>query len=159
MPLVAYITFRLGNEHFALPVAQVREVLDQEDITPLPLSPHALLGIVNVRESAVPVVDLRRRFGMPPSTPGRQARILVMEFVLGESTCVLGGLADAVQEVIELDSTEIKPSPGLGSPWQASLVDGITLREGRFILLLRTETLFSSDELRALGNHSLLGAP
>ena len=106
--------------------------------------------MVNVRGSAIPVIDLRRRFGLPPSSPGRQARILVMEFTAGDSTCVLGGLADAVQEVLELDSTEIGPAPGSGSPWKADLVDGITLREGRFLLLLRTEALFSSEELRTL---------
>lgn len=159
MPLAAYITFRLGAEHFALPVTHVREVLDQEEITPLPLAPEALLGVVNVRDSAVPVIDLRRRFGLPATAPGRQARILVMEFALAEGTCVLGGLADAVQEVIELDSSEIRPAPGAGSPWKAGLVEGITLREGHFILLLHTETLFSSDELRTLGAHAREGAP
>ncbi|HEY6876910.1 MAG TPA: chemotaxis protein CheW, partial [Polyangiales bacterium] len=98
-----YITFRLGGETFAIPVAHVREVLDLTDITRVPTSPHYMRGVVNVRGSAIPVVDLRIKFGLPPAIDDVNTRILVLELELEGERAVVGALADSVHDVIELD--------------------------------------------------------
>ena len=91
----SYITFRLGEELFALDVAHVREVLDLTPVTKLPLAPAHLRGVVNVRGTAIPVVDLRSKFGLPRVADTVNSRIIVVEIVVDGENCILGGLADA----------------------------------------------------------------
>src|ERR1022692_4657740 len=97
-----YITFKLGNELFAINVAQVREVLEVSTITRVPTAPDYMRGVVNVRGKAIPVVDLRVRFGLPIANDSVSTRVIVMELQLDGETTVLGGIADSVHEVIEL---------------------------------------------------------
>lgn len=154
----SYITFRLGRETFAIDVAHVREVLDMEEVTPLPRAPEHVLGIVNVRGGAIPIVDLRAHFGMAQSETTLQSRILVLEFPEVAPGSVVGGLADAVLEVIELDPADIAPPPVVGQNWSSELIEAVTLREGRFIMLLKVANLFTAPELGRLASTPLLSA-
>jgi chemotaxis signal transduction protein len=113
-----YITFRLGNELFAVDVASVREVLDLTQITHVPTAPPYMRGVVNVRGSAIPVVDLRQKFGLPVANDTSIHRILVLELSIDGEQAVLGGIADSVHEVIELEparSPRRPPSPCAGA--------------------------------------------
>src|ERR1035438_8033383 len=98
-----YMTFKLGDELFAIDVARVREVLEVPPITKVPTAPEYMRGVVNVRGQATPVVDLRLRFGLPPDSDTVHTRIIVMELELDGEATVLGGVGDSVHEVIELD--------------------------------------------------------
>ena len=98
-----YMTFKLGGELFAINVAQVREVLEVAQITKVPTAPQYMRGVVNVRGQATPVVDLRLKFGLPESPDTVHTRIIVMELDLDGEATVLGGIADSVHEVIELE--------------------------------------------------------
>src|SRR6187431_168011 len=91
-----YITFRLGDELFAIGVVQVREVLDMSVITRVPRAPDYMRGVVNVRGSAIPVVDLRLKFGLPGVADSVNTRIVVLELNLDGETVVVGGIADSV---------------------------------------------------------------
>ena len=102
-----YITFKLDNELFAIGVTQVREVLDLTQITRVPTAPHYLRGVVNVRGVAIPVVDLRSKFGIGRAEDTVHTRILVMELELDGESTVGGGLADSVHNVVEIESDEI----------------------------------------------------
>jgi purine-binding chemotaxis protein CheW len=155
---VSHITFRLGDELFAIDVAHVREVLELSSVTRLPLAPPHLLGVVNVRGSAVAVVDLRSKFGLPPVAHTVQSRIIVVELELDGELVVLGGLADSVEDVVELDPNEIAPPPTLGMRWRADLVLGVSDRGDRFMILLSGAKLFTSDEL-AVANDSFGADP
>lgn len=86
-----YMTFKLGDELFAINVAQVREVLEVSQITRVPTAPEYMRGVVNVRGQAIPVVDLRTRFGLPKAEETVNTRIIVMELDLGGESTVLGG--------------------------------------------------------------------
>src|SRR5579875_314991 len=112
-----YMTFKLGAELFAIGVRQVREVLEVSQVTRVPNSPHYMRGVVNVRGQATPVVDLRTKFGLPSSPDTVHTRIIVMELDIGGETAVLGGVADSVHEVIELEPSHINPPPRIAMRW------------------------------------------
>lgn len=145
-----YLTFRLGDELFAINVFKTREVLDISHITRVPTAPGYLRGVVNVRGNAIPVVDLRNKFGLPAVADTLHTRIIVMELHLDDQTVVVGGLADAVHEVIELEPHEINDPPSLGMRWRTDLILGLGRRDERFIIILDIERVFSTEELSSI---------
>ena len=154
-----YLTFRLGDELFAINVFKAREVLDLSHITRVPTAPGYLRGVVNVRGNAIPVVDLRAKFGLPQAADTLHTRIIVMELQVDGEPIVVGGLADAVHEVLELEPHEINDPPTLGLRWRTDLILGMGRRDDRFTIILDIERVFSSDDLVALAESSGLPAP
>jgi len=142
-----YMTFKLGNELFAINVAQVREVLEVSTITKVPTAPDYMRGVVNVRGKAIPVVDLRLRFGLPPAPDTVSTRVIVMELQLDGETTVLGGIADSVHEVIELDPASINPPPRIAMRWRTEFIKGLGQRGDDFIIILDVNAVFASGEL------------
>lgn len=142
-----YITFKLGEEWFAVDVAQVREVLEVSQITRVPTAPDYMRGVVNVRGQATPVVDLRLRFGLAKAADTVQTRILVLELDLDGEATVLGGIADSVHEVIELDPSSILPAPAIAMRWRSEFIQGMGKRGDDFIILLDLAAIFSTEEL------------
>jgi purine-binding chemotaxis protein CheW len=142
-----YITFRLGDELFAINVAQVREVLELPLVTKVPTAPDYMRGVVNVRGKAIPVVDLRRKFGLPPTPDTVHSRIVVMELELDGETTVLGGIADSVHEVIELEPGQINPPPRIALRWRTELIQGMGKRGDDFIIILDLARVFSAEDL------------
>jgi purine-binding chemotaxis protein CheW len=140
-----YITFKLGNEVFAIGVAQVREVLEVPKITRMPTAPDYMLGVVNVRGKAIPVADLRQRLGLPPAEETVSTRIIVMELMLDGEAAVLGGLADSVHEVIELDPANIIPPPQIAMRWRTEFIQGMGRRGEDFLIILDVNALFASQ--------------
>ena len=152
-----YLTFRLGDELFAVDVSQVREVLEIETITAVPNAPEFMRGIINVRGSVVPVVDLRTKFGMRATEETLDTRVVVMELDMDGEATVLGTLADSVHEVTELSAEAIEPPPRLGSRWSATYIKGVGKRDERFILLLNLDKVFSFEELTDLATSRVEG--
>jgi purine-binding chemotaxis protein CheW len=145
-----YITFQLGNELFAIDVAQVREILELALVTRVPTAPDYMRGVVNVRSKAIPVVDLRLKFGLPAVPDTLASRVVVMEIELDGEICVVGGLADSVHEVIELDPSHISPPPRLASRWRTELIRGMARRGEQFIIILDIAAVFSTEEVALL---------
>jgi len=148
--LCQYITFKLGDELFAIHVMQAREVLELDSVSKVPTAPDYLRGVVNVRGNAIPVVDLRRKFGLPPAEDTPSSRIIVLELEIEGEACVLGGLADSVHEVIELETGDIREAPSVASHWRPELIKGLGKRDERFIIILDIEKAFQCDETEAL---------
>jgi purine-binding chemotaxis protein CheW len=142
-----YMTFKLGDELFAIDVAQVREVLEVSQITKVPTAPAYMRGVVNVRGQATPVVDLRLRFGLAPRADTVHTRIIVMELDLDGEATVLGGVADSVHEVIELEPGNINPPPRIAMRWRTDFIQGMGKRGDDFIIILDVNAVFSSEEL------------
>lgn len=142
-----YLTFKLEDEVFALDVAQVLEVLDLSRITKVPRSADFMCGVINVRGSVVPVVDLRLKLGIPQGKRTKDSRIVMMEIDLDGEKTVLGAMADSVHEVLELDPGQIEESPKIGARWRTEFIKGIGKREDEFIIILDIDRVFSSDEL------------
>ena len=145
-----YITFRLGNELFAVDVASVREVLDLTQITHVPTAPPYMRGVVNVRGSAIPVVDLRQKFGLPVANDTPITRILVLELSIDGEQAVLGGIADSVHEVIELEPAQIAPPPTIAMRWRSEFIQGMGKRGDEFIILLDINAVFTAGEMTSI---------
>src|SRR3990172_12261370 len=110
-----YLTFRLEEEVFALDITQVREVLDFTTITRVPRTPEFMRGVINLRGSVVPVVDMRLKFGMSKTEKTVNTCIIVTEIELDGEAVVVGALSDSVQEVLELEPAQIEPAPKIGT--------------------------------------------
>ncbi|MDR3460047.1 MAG: chemotaxis protein CheW [Verrucomicrobiae bacterium] len=145
-----YITFKLGNELFAINVAQVREVLELPQITKVPTAPGYMRGVVNVRGKAIPVIDLRLKFGLPSTPDTVNSRIVVLELELDGETTVVGGIADSVHEVIELEPGQINPPPRIAMRWRTELIQGMGKRGDEFIIILDINRVFVSAETALL---------
>jgi len=142
-----YLTFKLGEETFALDIAQVREVLDFTTVTRVPRTPDFMRGVINLRGSVVPVVDLRLKFGMPMTESTVNTCIIITEVAVDSERTVLGALADSVQEVVDLVPEEVSPAPRIGTRINTEFIQGMGKRDDRFIILLDIDRVFSSSEL------------
>lgn len=149
-----YVTLTLEKELYALRISLVREILELNEITSIPQTPDYVRGIVNLRGTAVPVIDLRRKFGLPLAQSDLSTRVLIMEVLLGDEPLTVGLIADSVREVIEIDEAQIDPPPKMGCIKNSRLLDGITKHEGRFVLLLNADRIFAEDEVVALHGES-----
>ena len=145
-----YLTFRIGDEVFAINVNATREVLDVSHITRLPTAPGYLRGVVNVRGNSIPVVDLRLKFGLPQVPDTLHTRIIVMDLQIGGEPVIVGGLADSVQEVLELEPQDINDPPSLGLRWRTDLILGLGRRKEGFIIILDIERVFATEDLQSL---------
>jgi purine-binding chemotaxis protein CheW len=145
-----YLTFKLGEEIFALDIAKVREVLDFTTITRVPQMPEFMRGVINLRGDAVPVVDLHHKFGMAKTEKTLDSCMVIVEVTVDGETTVLGALADSVQEVIDLDPSQVEPAPRIGTRLRAELISGIGKQNDHFILLLDIDRVFSTDELASV---------
>lgn len=141
-----YLTFRLDEEVFAVDVAKVREILDFIPSTKVPGVPEFMRGVINVRGSVVPVVDLRLKFGKSMTERTVDTCIVIMEMAFDEDIAVVGALADSVQEVFELEPAQIEPPPRMGAGWRTEYVKGIGKRNNELILILDIDKVFSSEE-------------
>ena len=141
------LTFKLGEEVFAVDVAQVREVLEFTKITKVPRTPDFMRGVINVRGSVVPVVDMRLKFGMSKIENTVDTCIIVMEVSLDGETTILGALADSVQEVIDLEPDQIEPPPRIGTRLNTEFIKGMGKLDAQFIIILDVDKVFSADEI------------
>jgi purine-binding chemotaxis protein CheW len=144
---VQYLTFKLADEIFAFDVAKVREILELTSITKVPQTPDFMRGVINLRGSVVPVIDLRLNFGMQCTEQTVNTCIIVVEVNLDGETLVLGVLADSVQEVVEMEPEHIQPPPQLGTKLNTEFIKGMGKVEDAFVMILDIDKVFSSDEL------------
>jgi purine-binding chemotaxis protein CheW len=145
-----YLTFKLADEVFAVEVAKVREILDHTSITKVPKTPDFMRGVINLRGSVVPVLDLRLKFGMSMTEQSVDTCIIVLEIAFEEEIIVLGALADSVQEVIELEPDQIEPAPRIAGRIRIDFIKGMGKRGNAFIMILDIDKVFSLDELEAI---------
>lgn len=142
-----YLTFRLADEVFALDISKVREVLDFTTVTKVPRTPDFMRGVINLRGSVVPVVDMRLKFGMSMTEKTVNTCVIIAEISLDGENIILGALADSVQEVIELEPGQIEPPPRIGTRLKTEFIRGMGKRDEHFIIILDIDRVFSTDEL------------
>ncbi|MBF0627430.1 MAG: chemotaxis protein CheW [Magnetococcales bacterium] len=147
-----YLTFTLGSEVFAVDIAKIREVLEYTLVTKVPRTPGFMCGVINLRGSVVPVVDMRLKFGMEPREKSVNTCIIILEIAQDDGVVVMGALADSVREVMELEPDQIEPPPKIGMRLRSDFLKGMGKQEGRFIMILDIDRIFSVDELSSLQN-------
>lgn len=142
-----YLTFMLDDEVFALDISKVREVLEFTQVTKVPRTPSFMRGVINLRGSVVPVVDMRLKFGMPATETTVNTCVIIVEIAQDDEVTVMGALADSVQEVMELDASQIEPPPKIGTRLRSDFLRGMGKHDDRFVLILDIDKVFSSEEL------------
>ncbi len=142
-----YLTFKLDEEVFGLAIGKVREVLDFTTVTRVPQTPAYMRGVINLRGSVVPVIDLNLKFGMKSTEKTVNTCIIIAEIEMDDEVIILGALADSVQEVVELEPDQIEPAPQIGTRLNTTFIKGMGKREEVFIILLDIDKVFSSEEL------------
>jgi purine-binding chemotaxis protein CheW len=142
-----YLTFKLGDEVFALDISKVREVLDFTTVTKVPQTPDFMRGVINLRGNVVPVVDMRLKFGLPQTEKTVNTCVIITEIEVDGETTVVGAMADSVQEVLDLEPNEIEPPPKIGTKLNTDFIHGMGKRDDQFIMILNIDKVFSSDEL------------
>jgi len=142
-----FLTFRLAQETYAIDVLKVREILDVPDVTKVPQAPAYMLGVINLRGSVVPVVDLRKRFQVEARAQTKESCIVVVEVAFEGESLTIGIVGDSVEEVVELTQDQIEPPPKLGTQLNTEFILGMGKQGDDFILLLDIDKIFASHEL------------
>lgn len=145
-----YVTFALGSEMFAVPVAVVREILDHEDAFRIPNGPDYLVGLRDVRGQGVPVIDLRLKLGLSRTVPTPHTRVLVVDIVLGDRQLTLGLVADRVFEVVAFRGEQMEAAPDIGVHWNSDYIDGVVRRDQGFVVVIDLGRLLTAKDIAAL---------
>ena len=142
-----FLTFKLADEVFAIDISQVREVLEFHEVTKVPQVPDMMRGVINLRGTVVPVLDLRLKFGMNITEKTVNTCVIIVEITLDNEVTMIGALADSVQEVMDLDADHIEPPPKIGTKLNTDIIKGMGKRTEEFIIILDIEKIFSVDEI------------
>jgi len=145
-----FLSFMLGQDMFAIGILAVREILEYAGVTPVPQMPPSISGVINLRGTAVPVMDLALRLERQPSPIGKRTCIIVVEVDGGDGPFVIGILVDAVNAVLDIPAAEIEPAPSFGAQVRADLLQGIGKVNGRFVLLLNVRHVVAEHEIAGL---------
>ncbi len=135
-----FTIFNIGNETFGIDISRVLEILRVQKVFSIPGLPEFITGVMSVRGIVIPVMDLRRRFGMRPA--GRKERIILVRY--GQEK--IGFLVDEISEILVLDPEDIRPSPSIFKGFKMEYLTGIGKKGERIILLLNIDNLLTSEE-------------
>jgi purine-binding chemotaxis protein CheW len=140
-----FLSFVLVGEEYAVEILRVKEIIEYDNLTRVPAMPPAVRGVINLRGRVVPVVDLALRFGLPQSTITPRTCIVMVEIGTGDNALVMGIIADAVSEVLDLTIEQIQPPPSFGTSVGAEFLDGMAETTGRkFVMLLNVDRALSA---------------
>lgn len=140
------VTFNLGKEEFAVPILQIQEINRLVDITKVPKSPDFVEGVINLRGKVIPIIDLRKRFGLPQAELGKYSRVVVINM----GGRMIGLIVDSVSEVLRLSESAIEPAPPIVAGIDSEYIKGLGKIEGRLLILLDLNKILSKEEKREL---------
>ena len=141
--LIQLVSFNLDQEEYGVDVLKVREIIRMPIVTRVPNTPNYVEGVINLRGKVVPIICMRKKFGLIESGNDKQTRIMVMDMD-GE---LMGFIVDAVSEVIRISGSEIQPSPAMvAGGIDQECIAGVINQAERLLVLLNLEKMFSRDE-------------
>jgi purine-binding chemotaxis protein CheW len=149
-----YLTLGLDQELFGIDIRNVREILDMRPVSKLPHAPPFLLGMIDVRGTGYPIVDLRTKLGLERIEPTEATRIIILDVPVKGRTLGVGFVADRVFEVTGLDADHIEDAPDVGGRWQSRYIAGIGRKGEAFIVVFDLERLMETDDLSLLAGAS-----
>jgi purine-binding chemotaxis protein CheW len=154
--VLQYLTFSLGGEVFAMDIRAVREIIQHAALTPVPLMPDFVRGVINLRGSVVPVIDLQARFGRTKAKVGKKTCIVIFDASSSAEKSELGLMVDAVSEVIEIAPGSIEPAPQFGTSIQRDYIRGLGKVDGEFVVILETDRALSIDDMAMVAEQAVL---
>ena len=145
MDATQYLTFQLAGEEYAVGILRVKEIIAYGPLTTVPQAPPALRGVINLRGSVVPVMDLAVKFGLPASPLTNRTCIVILEVELDGEPTVIGILTDAVNQVVELLDEYILPVPAFGTQARMDFLRGMGKAGAKFVLVLEIEKVLAAE--------------
>ncbi|MDU6373467.1 MAG: chemotaxis protein CheW, partial [Bradyrhizobium sp.] len=136
-------------ETFGISIRNVREILDMRPISRLPHAPHFLLGMIDVRGSGYPIVDLRLKLDLPSTAATEATRIIILDVPVGDRLVGVGFVADCVFEVTDIDESSAEPAPEVGGRWKSDYIAGIGRKGDKFVILFDLAKLMAHTSLPA----------
>lgn len=144
--LIQLVTFSIGEEEFGVNILQVQEIIRTMKITNIPRAPEFVEGVINLRGKVIPIVDMRRRFGLEPKEHDKNTRMIVIE----NDTLIVGFVVDSVSEVLRMPASSMQPPPATVAGLDSAHIDGVGKLDDRLLILLNLDSLLNNDELKAL---------
>lgn len=151
-----YLTFLLNGETYAIGILSIKEIIAYDRLTEVPMMPHFIRGVINLRGRVVPVVDLLSRFNQGATTLAKRTSIVIVEtFEHSEDNTSkvtdIGIIVDAVNEVVDIAEDMIEPPPSFGAAIRPEFIIGMAKQDGLFIVMLAVDTVLAVDEMVELG--------
>lgn len=148
-----YLTFSLAGEMFAVGILNVKEIIEYGHLTEIPMMPPFIRGVINLRGSVVPVIDLSARFGSQPTQVSRRTCIVIVEIEDSEMRQDIGIMVDAVSEVLDIPASDIEPPPSFGAKIRADFILGMGKVSGKFVILLNINKVLSIEEIASISSN------
>ena len=145
-----YLTFLLSGEMYAVGILNVKEIIEYGQLTEIPMMPAFIRGVINLRGSVVPVIDLAARFGGRATETSRRTCIVIIELAHEDERHDIGIVVDAVSEVLEVSDVDIEPPPAFGAKIRADFIAGMGKIGGKFVIILDIRKVLSVDEIANL---------
>ncbi len=146
--ILQLVTFRLGKEEYSLDILKVQEIIRHMELTRVPKSPDFVDGVINLRGKVIPVIDLRKRFGLPVDEKTNETRIIVVDV----DSRTVGLKVDAVSEVLRLPSDTVEPSPAMVTGIESDYIKGVGKLDGRLLILLDVARILTKSEKEGVTN-------
>lgn len=147
-----YLTFMLSGEPFAIGILCIKEIIEYGGLTEVPMMPACIRGVINLRGSVVPVLDLAVRFGKKSAEVTKKTCIVIVEVKVGEQSQDMGVVVDAVNAVLEIPRSEIEPPPAFGAKIRTDFIEGMGKVNGNFVILLNVNLVLSIEEIGNLAS-------
>ena len=145
-----FLTFQLDNEAYGVDILRVQEIKGWVPVTRIPNTPEYLKGVLNLRGTIVPIIDMRMRFNLETMEYNAETVIIVLSVQTGSGERVVGIVVDSVSDVLSVKTEEIKPSPDFGGSVNTEFIDGLATIEEQMVMLLDIDKMLSTDEIAAL---------
>ncbi len=153
-PASQYLTYSLGDEVFAMDIRAVREIIQYSAMTVVPLMPQFVRGVINLRGSVVPVIDLQSRFGRDTARVGKKTCIIIFDASQAGEKIELGLMVDSVSEVVDIADADIEPPPQFGTTIRRDFIRGMGKLGGKFIVILEPERALDIEDMATLAQHA-----
>lgn len=150
--IVQYLTFTLSEKIYGLDLLKVKEIIEYGELTEVPLTPDFIPGVISLRGSVVPVIDLNQRFSGEPISVSKRTSIVILEVQSDDLNIEIGITVDLVNEVLDVHLSEVEPSPAMGGQIKTDFISGMARVDGKFLVLLAMDKLLSIDELSLVGS-------
>ncbi|MDR1685160.1 MAG: chemotaxis protein CheW [Desulfovibrio sp.] len=144
--LLQLVTFSIGEEEFGVDILKVQEIIRTMEITKVPRAEAFVEGVINLRGKVIPIIDLRRRFGLDSKVHDKHTRIIVIEI----NNMIVGFVVDSVSEVLRIPAGTVEPPPPVVAGVDSEYISGVGKLQDRLLILLDLDKLLSSEVIESL---------